>query len=1066
MARVASSVSDLESPHRPLSAQDRLRYQRFLGRDERPTRLAEAEGVLLRAHPYFERVLAGDEAYDSEYHELRVMDLVGAVLGKPWEKLEAADFERLADAAAKWGAEHQRARTKSVKARQWIKPYIREGERVSGYWRDIRSWEEVADELKGQFKQLLSTRNKQGYVIRSHDHWQPPEGWYDLAPLGEGVAQFASELEYEDGKRAIVYVTARHSGKQGVWNVKVQRNSFEKYPDEILKIRDRFAAIDPDLPYDEYEAEAGKLAKELGWMEIGDRYVSKYGDYGVKVRHSAGQKAAIAIPMSLDDFDRRRRFERLLDQDQQEALVVGQTSRAEVESGISTAYGWTMVDRGDNTFDLLYRREGRNAEDLEIKGYRVKFDDQGVLAEVGLPGESDRGMASVDEYKAKIRAEREEAKRLENERNDRVVAITKRVRSALNGMPDLAPPETPAEMKKNDTSIDKFEVGDRFAYKSKVYEVTAKVKPPDNVTPKTYKADEWSRIRHGYSQSLATIDAFSQGDVVMEPDSGKVYKVIASKNPAGYPEWKGHRIQDMETGEITSPGYFMFSLMQYNREGVTARAVSGRGQTTDRWFGPKEWKPDKAWRAAVADSRVGGEAPSVQAARGTELGIDGADWDEVREALKRMNFVQAKRYNRKVAGKPAMTSYTEVWRRGVTGSEVKFTVTVDENRAVKRRFWDHERPYVSTAYSVDAGSVVVTRGTAEADRKRIKGRVPANKEEWRSDILGRADELADHYGETSEATLIVFADQERLRSRSIFGGDDWEAPPDMNAYIDGEGVVVLGRDVLPALQAYSDAAAKGEITDEIRANAWRAWATAQHEINHSVNRAGGWFGTGYSDHDGTKNFEETLTEELARVMVNEWARSAMAHDVADWSQDNAASLGVQGAYQTFRTNFKNLLDEMEIPEEERLALLERWKFNTNWQKRMQEFSEMLSEHLDIPLEDASKKVKDVLSAKRLNNGYTEGVLRVQEFRPILKVGPMPPRRPTEEIERLRSTVKPLRDEWLRLRAQWRALEGPRNDQYLTDEGRALKEAYLKAHEAYFAKLEEFDLAPLYEDYTV
>lgn len=1033
------------------------------------------ERVLLDAHPYFGSALAGDEAYDPEYHELRVMDMVSAVLGKRWEELGDGDFARLAEVAAKWGAARGVGAgskgIKGTKARTWVDPYIREGERVAGYWRDVRGWEEVAADIQAQFQKALSTRNKQGYVVRGGgEYWKPPSGWYDRAPLGDGVAQFAAELEYEDGKRAIVYVTARHAGKQGAWNVKVRKNSFEKYPPEIIRIRDRFAAIDPDLSYDEYEEEAKKLVDELGWIEVGSNYMSKYGDYKVKVDHSYGQKAAIAIPAPLDDFERRSRFRHLLDQqDKQEALVVGQTTKTEVENAVGTYTGWRLVDRGDNTFDLLYRREGREADELEVKGYRVTFDDQGVLTDVGLPGENAAGMATEDEYKAMVRAQRAEAKRLENERNERVVGITSRLREALNGMPDLPPPEKVSELRKNNrgTTVSGLEVGDRFSVKTKVYEVTGVVGYPYDLPATQYNPDDFEERLSGSYQDYAGIDAFDEGDFIKRGTTERVYKVVP--RPQGWPEdgysYSKYAIQDVETGEISDPGLYNFSLLDYKHEGIMAAPVSGRGSGVSKTF-EKRFTPEKVWQKKLADRRVGGESDAAQMGRGADLQIDGADWDEVREALSRMNFQQVKRYNKKVAGQPAHTSYTEVWRRGITGSEVKFTVRLNRDKETpSRMFRDWLRPYSGWVYEVVPGETRVSRGTDEADRTRIKGRVPKDKEEWRSDMLGRADELADHYGETSEATLIVFADQERIRSRSLFGDDNWQAPPDMNAYIDGSGVIVLGEDVLPALQAYSDAVAKGEVTDEIRDKAWRAWATAQHEINHSVNRAAGYWG-GYSDSDGTKNFEETLTEELARVMVNEWARSASATDIADWAQDNAANLGVQGAYQTFRTNFKNLLDLMEVPEEERMALLERWKFNTNWKKRMQEFSEMLSDHLDISVEEAEQKVKEVLSANRLNNGNTEGVLRVQEFRPILKVGPMPPRRPASEIERLRNLVKPLRDNWVRLRDQWRAMDGPSlPDRYLTDEGKALKAALVIARAAYFSKLEEFDLAPVYEDYA-
>lgn len=277
-----------------------------------------------------------------------------------------------------------------------------------------------------------------------------------------------------------------------------------------------------------------------------------------------------------------------------------------------------------------------------------------------------------------------------------------------------------------------------------------------------------------------------------------------------------------------------------------------------------------------------------------------------------------------------------------------------------------------------AGRIVAARsrvqpGTMVGERERTHGHLAATESGLLNDILGRSDELAARYGTTSVTQAVRF-DHSGYQQPGFSGVHGWD------------GTIVLGQSALPAMTAAREAQQAGRpLTDLEARNVYAAFKLAQHEVNHGVR-------TGtlqYRHEDGTRGFEEALTEELAHAHVVEWLRDVGLPEVVTWADRNRSHTFVQGTYQKYRQAFGGLLDEAGVAPEDRYALFVRWKHQTDSGLRVDELAGMIARNQAIAPDAAKARIRTTLSR---TSGDTAAA-----FRPLLIVdrgGPAPAPTPT------------------------------------------------------------------------
>ena len=167
---------------------------------------------------------------------------------------------------------------------------------------------------------------------------------------------------------------------------------------------------------------------------------------------------------------------------------------------------------------------------------------------------------------------------------------------------------------------------------------------------------------------------------------------------------------------------------------------------------------------------------------------------------------------------------------------------------------------------------------------------------------------------------------------------------DHSGHHEHNGTLVMGADVWPDIKRAITKVQAGEPLSEREASAaYSAYQTAQHEINHGVNPV--YAGAGESQVVG---IEEALTEELAHPQTLEWMRSIGLEEIAQWALADPGHMNLKGVYWHHRKRFRELLDQAEVPEQDRRAVMEKMKFNMDSNERVEYLAGLLAAATGTP----------------------------------------------------------------------------------------------------------------------
>ena len=103
--------------------------------------------------------------------------------------------------------------------------------------------------------------------------------------------------------------------------------------------------------------------------------------------------------------------------------------------------------------------------------------------------------------------------------------------------------------------------------------------------------------------------------------------------------------------------------------------------------------------------------------------------------------------------------------------------------------------------------------------------------------------------------------------------------------------------------------------------------------------------------------EEALTEELAHPQTLEWMRSIGLEEIAQWALADPGHMNLKGVYWHHRKRFRELLDQAEVPEQDRRAVMEKMKFNIDSNERVEYLAGLLAAATGDTEEMAARKVR-------------------------------------------------------------------------------------------------------------
>lgn len=244
---------------------------------------------------------------------------------------------------------------------------------------------------------------------------------------------------------------------------------------------------------------------------------------------------------------------------------------------------------------------------------------------------------------------------------------------------------------------------------------------------------------------------------------------------------------------------------------------------------------------------------------------------------------------------PSVLGGTEhYWKHIPTGSTLKFN-TDDRMRVHDVRWEAGERT------SVAANS--------------LSNVPPVTFDEFAESNVVWAHQIGDTYNDGAEISSFdedfAFADTAGMR--------DWD------------GVVHIGPDARSAVETAAQARAEGvPLTNYQKEQVYRAYQCSVHELVHcsSLPSYAEWPDSKNPtmEQNAVLNLEEALTEEIAHVLAADRLSMEGQTDILAFIRDNPQAATAQGVYQEHRTRLGNILDEAQVPPEQREGFLLFLKF--------------------------------------------------------------------------------------------------------------------------------------------
>jgi hypothetical protein len=240
------------------------------------------------------------------------------------------------------------------------------------------------------------------------------------------------------------------------------------------------------------------------------------------------------------------------------------------------------------------------------------------------------------------------------------------------------------------------------------------------------------------------------------------------------------------------------------------------------------------------------------------------------------------------------------------------------------------------------------------------GQAPKNVNEMLVDALGRADELGRKYDTETNVTAIV---------HDII-------PRDAAAVHEWNGTISIEKRYLDDAKDYLETRAYAaqhvpplRVSDSDHLNFYNDLEILQHEINHGVGVGGGVEQRNYQGLG--KNVEEGLTEETAHLEVADWLRSYGMTDVLEAVARHPDDYRVRGTYFDYRTQFKKLMDDAKLTDEERRERLRTMKFKMSGEQQYAEIIRLAN--------IKNPRITDLGAALP-----SPGLARGHEFQPVVR----------------------------------------------------------------------------------
>jgi hypothetical protein len=221
-------------------------------------------------------------------------------------------------------------------------------------------------------------------------------------------------------------------------------------------------------------------------------------------------------------------------------------------------------------------------------------------------------------------------------------------------------------------------------------------------------------------------------------------------------------------------------------------------------------------------------------------------------------------------------------------------------------------------------------------------RPPRSWDEFAQDVLAVAHEIAGRHGRAAFVVRVVY-DPSLTDHRAEMGWD---------------GVLRLGRDTQPAVQAVIDARAEGRpLTFSERRDAYATYRAATHEALHAaapIQRR--------EYHGELRALEEALTEELSSVESARVLRRQGLEDVLSVAHQHPSDAKVEGSYSHYRKALGLILARGGVVPETAEDVLRSLKFDAAAAERPEWLAGLLVRHAGMGERDARGFVRRELTA--------------------------------------------------------------------------------------------------------